>query len=59
MKVHIYFMNNTKTVVVLPDSTNKEELKMKVKRMLAEGQNFELGELICRTNRINNVVFDK
>jgi len=59
MKVHIYFMNNTKTVVVLPDSTNKEELKMKVKRMLAEGQNFELGELTCRANRINNVVFDK
>lgn len=59
MKVHIYFMNNTKTVVVLPDSTNKEELKMKVKRMLAEGQIFELGELICRANRINNVVFDK
>lgn len=59
MKVHIYFMNNTKTVVVLSDSTNKEELKMKVKRMLAEGQIFELGELICRANRINNVVFDK
>lgn len=59
MKVHIYFMNNTKTVVVLPDSTNKEELKMKVKRMLAEGQIFELGELVCRANRINNVVFDK
>lgn len=59
MKVHIYFMNNTKTAVVLPDSTNKEELKMKVKRMHAEGQNFELGELVCRANRINNVVFDK
>ena len=59
MKVHIFFMNNTKTVVVLPDSTDREELKMKVKRMLAEGQNFELGELVCRANRINTVVFDK
>lgn len=59
MKVHIFFMNNTKTVVVLPDSTDKEELKAKVRRMLSEGQNFELGDLVCRASRINNVVFDK